>query len=173
MRAILLLDVQSGDRAIPFYWNTKNDHPNFPVSRYISRNRFQDIIHYLKINFLNEKLDEEDWGHKVEPLATQFRITTTPEIYQLDQDWTVDEQLVQFTDRSKDTIQMNSKIAGEDYKIYSLCDPHDYMLDFKFSSARTKIAEIQSYSGFSNGKTVVLRLTEELLTQFPPPIFPY
>lgn len=171
--ATLLLGAQPGSRNMAYYWDTDNSHPDFPISRYISRDRYKQITQYLKINSPNEELNAENWWHKVEPLATQFRVATRPEIYQPGQNLAIDEQLVQFTGRSKDTIQMDSKVAGEGYKIYSLCDPHGYMLNFKFSSARTKIAEIRPYPGYSNGETVVLRLTEELLVRFPPPTSPY
>jgi Pyruvate/2-oxoacid:ferredoxin oxidoreductase gamma subunit len=75
-------------------------------------------------------LPDEQWYKKIDPLANAFRAATTPELYQLPQNLSIDEQLIQFTGRSKHTIQMNSKAAGAGYKIYSLCCSNGYMIDF-------------------------------------------
>ncbi|KAF7501968.1 hypothetical protein GJ744_006158, partial [Endocarpon pusillum] len=82
---------------------------------------------------------DNQWYKKVEPLATRFRNATTPQVYELPQNLSIDEQLVKFKGRSKHTIQMNSKAAGQGYKIYSLCSTDGYMIDFRFSSATEKL----------------------------------
>lgn len=133
--ATLLLGAQPGSRNIAYYWDTDDKHPDFPVARFISRNRYQQITRYLKINPPDEDLRAEDWWYKVEPLATQFRKAMSTEIYRPGQNLAINEQLIQFTGRSKDTIQMDSKAAGKGYKIYSLCNLYSFMLNFKFSSA--------------------------------------
>jgi uncharacterized Fe-S cluster-containing MiaB family protein len=79
---------------------------------------------------------------KVKPLATAFRQATTSELYELSQNLSINEQLIQFTGRLKHTIQMNLKTAGKSYKIYSLCCFNGYMIDFRFTSGEQKVAEL-------------------------------
>ena len=164
--AILLIGVQSGGRDVPYYWNQNNNQPTWLVAEYISQQRFQQITRYLKINRPGPIADHQ-WYQKVEPLATRFREATTKEIYQLSQDLSIDEQLISFKGRSKHTIQMNTKAAGEGYKIYSLCCSNGYMIDFKFSSAIKKVAELRDYSDFSQSEAVVLDFAHSLLIRFP------
>ena len=137
--AVLLIGVQAGGRDLPYYWNQQDNLPDWPVAEYISRNRFQQISRYIKLNEPGD-LPDDQWYKKVEPLATRFREATTAEVYQLPQHLSIDEQLIRFKGRSKHTIQMNSKAAGQGYKIYSLCCANGYMIDFKFTSGQQKIA---------------------------------
>jgi Transposase IS4 len=64
---------------------------------------------------------------------------------------------------------MNSKAAGEGYKIYSLCCLNGYMVDFKFSSAVEKIAELEHYEGFTPSESIVLDLANTLTERFSRP----
>ena len=48
--AILLIGAQSGGRNIEYYWNQNDNQPTWPVTEYISRQRFEQITRYLKIN---------------------------------------------------------------------------------------------------------------------------
>jgi Transposase IS4 len=90
-------------------------------------------------------------------------------VYQLPQNLSIDEQLIKFKGRSKHTIQMNSKAAGEGYKIYSLCCSNGYLVDFKSSSAVEKIAELEHYEGFTPSESIVLDLANTLTERFPRP----
>jgi Transposase IS4 len=164
--AVLLIGAQLGGRDIAYYWNQADNYPNWPVAEYISLCRFQQITRYLKINRPGD-LSDDQWYKKVEPVATEFRKATTEEMYQLPQNLSIDEQLIKFKGRSKHTIQMNSKAAGEGYKIYSLCYSNGYMVDFKFSSAVEKVAELEHYDGFSSSESVVLDLASSLIERFP------
>ncbi len=166
--AVLLIGAQPGGRDLAYYWNQKKDYPHWPVAKYVSLRRFQQISRYLKINRPGP-LSDDQWYKKVEPLATHFRKATTSNVYELPQNLSIDEQLVKFKGRSKHTIQMNSKAAGEGYKIYSLCCSNGYLIDFKFSSATEKVAELEQYPGFSQSEAVVLTLAESLLARFPRP----
>jgi Transposase IS4 len=98
-----------------------------------------------------------------------LRAATTEELYQLPQDLSIDEQLIKFKGRSKHTIQMNSKAAGEGYKIYSLCCSNGYMVDFKFSSTIERVAELEHYEGFTSSESIVLDLASTLVERFPRP----
>ncbi|ERF72396.1 hypothetical protein EPUS_07558 [Endocarpon pusillum Z07020] len=157
--AILLIGAQPGGRDLAYYWNQKENYPHWPVAEYISLLRFQQISRYLKINRPGP-LPDNQWYKKVEPLATHFRKATTPNMYELPQNLSIDEQLVKFKGRSKHTIQMNSKAAGKGYKIYSLCCSNGYMVDFRFSSATEKVAELGGYPEFSQSEAIVLDLAE-------------
>lgn len=64
---------------------------------------------------------------------------------------------------------MNSKAVGEGYKIYSLCCPNGYIVDFRFTSGVSKVAELGQWPGFSTSEAVVLDLAETLTTRFPRP----
>lgn len=69
--ATLLLGVQPGSRDMAYYWDKDDRHPNFPLARFISRNRYQQITRYIKINCPNEQLATKDWWRKVDPLASK------------------------------------------------------------------------------------------------------
>lgn len=166
--AVLLIGAQPGGRDLPYYWNQQDNLPDWPVAEYISLNRFQQISRYLKLNRPGD-LPDNQWYKKVEPLATRFREATTAEVYELPQNLSIDEQLVRFTGRSKHTIQMNSKAAGQGYKIYSLCCSNGYMVDFKFTSAQEKIAQMELFAEFSQSESVILNLAQSLLERFPRP----
>jgi Transposase IS4 len=166
--AVLLIGAQAGGRDLAYYWNQQDNLPDWPVAEYISRQRFQQIARYLKLNRPGD-LPDDQWYKKVEPLATRFREATTAEIYQLPQHLSIDEQLIRFKGRSKHIIQMNSKAAGQGYKIYSLCCANGYMVDFRFTSGQQKVAQLTSYSGFSASESVVLDLAHTLLKRFPRP----
>jgi hypothetical protein len=62
---------------------------------------------------------------------------------------------------------MNSKAANKGYKIYSLCCLNGYIVDFKFSSAVKKIAELEYYNSFSLSESVILDLASSLIERFP------
>ena len=164
--AILLIGAQLGNRDIDYYFSCSKADPAWPVAEYISQHRFKQISSYLKINKSGD-LPDERWFEKVNPMANSFRKATTLNLYRLPQDLCVDEILVQFSGRSKHTIQMNSKAAGEGYKIYCLCYPNGYLIDFRFTSAEQKIAEIGDWEGFTASEVVVLDLITQLQTRLP------
>jgi Transposase IS4 len=78
--AVLLIGAQPGCRDLKYYWNQKDDHPDWPVAEYISKTRFEQITRYLKINRPGDLADDQ-WYKKVEPLARTFRKATTKELY--------------------------------------------------------------------------------------------
>lgn len=71
---------------------------------------------------------------------------------------------MRFKGRSKHTIQMNSKAAGEGYKSYSFCCSNGHIIDFKFSRAAEKVAKLEQYSGFTHNKTVVLDFADSVFS---------
>ena len=57
--ALLLIGAQPGSRDIPYYWNTKDEQPDWPVVKYIYMYRFQQISRYLKVNKPGDLSDEQ------------------------------------------------------------------------------------------------------------------
>jgi Transposase IS4 len=39
--AVLLIRAQPGGRDLEYYWNQEDNHPDWPVAEYISRDRFE------------------------------------------------------------------------------------------------------------------------------------
>ena len=70
---------------------------------------------------------------------------------------------------------MNLKAAGEGYKVYSLCCANSFMIDFKFTSAVERVANLEpeehsdSEEDFTQSETVILNLANSLLAHFPRP----
>ena len=57
--AVLLTGVQAGGRDLPYYWNQQDNLPDWPVAEYISRNRFQQISRYIKLNEPGDLPDDQ------------------------------------------------------------------------------------------------------------------
>jgi Transposase IS4 len=73
--ALYLLGTQ-GAASLVDNWSTPEDSPVYPIRRYISLVRFQQISRYLKLNTPgnnNDNLKDRDFWHKVDPLVTSFR----------------------------------------------------------------------------------------------------
>lgn len=168
--AVLLLGSQYGGRDIRYYWTNDSNEPQWPISQYFSRTRFQQITRYLKINAAGSILTDKNWWKQVDSIANTFRAATTTQLLQLPTDLSVDEQLIRFKGRSKHTIQMNSKAAGKGFKIYSATTPSGYLIDFRFSSATEKIAEIDEEwenDGWSASEALIMELTTAIQKRFP------
>jgi Transposase IS4 len=57
--AVLLIGAQPGRRDLEYYWNQENNHSDWPVTEYISRDRFEQITRYLKINKPGDLADDQ------------------------------------------------------------------------------------------------------------------
>ena len=132
---ILLLMGLDHSPAIENYWTNDLNKPIYiAIQRVMSLRRFQQIKRFLKIsNPLNEPDSSgPDWWKKLEPLVTEFQ-KASQEYYRPGPHVSVDEQLILFKGRSKHTMQMVAKEAGQGFKIYSLCGGN-YLLAFLFAS---------------------------------------
>jgi Transposase IS4 len=175
--ALLLMGYHPRSGPIENYWKESTDKPLYPIRSYISQKSFQQIARYLKINHPNENLKEEDWFKKIEPLSRHFR-TVAKQLWTPSSTISVNEVLVQSKGRSKHTLQIDSKAAGEGYKLYLVAD-EDYCLDFLYSSKATGVAELRTFQPtsalyktvknklFSDSKAVILTLVDRLRDVYP------
>ena len=58
----------------------------------------------------------------------------------------IDKQLIHCEERSKHTLQIETKTAAKGYKLYSICDPSGYLFDFLFSSKVVKVVENKQFT---------------------------
>jgi hypothetical protein len=173
--AAMLMGIQP-QACLDDYWNTSEDKPIFPVQQYISRQRFQQISRYLKINNPddNDNLAGIHDYHKIEPLMSSFR-QACQNLINLSESVSVDENLLAARTRSKDLIQIDNKAAGKGYKVYTLCCG-SYLYDWIYTSKRAKVPQAKNYipqsEGFENDaftdtERMVLTLVEQLLDSHP------
>ena len=161
---IILLSDESSLWATDQYWNTDPEYTmDTAVYESISLRRFEQIKRFLKVS--DPALDEENskcsnWYKKVEIFTSQFRSAARSGLTP-GRDLSIDELLVRFKGRSKHTMQMAVKAAGQGFKAYAIC--HDnYLYDFRFTSPKTGITELVSVSNFSSSSSVVLNLVDAL-----------
>jgi hypothetical protein len=73
----------------------------------------------------------------------------------------IDEQLMLFKGRTKHSMMINTKEAGQGFKLYSLC-VGNYLIWFTFISKPAGIDCIQPIKGLSDSATVILNLMGQL-----------
>ena len=73
----------------------------------------------------------------------------------------IDEQLVLFKGRSKHTIMINSKEAGQGFKLYSLC-VSNYLIWFIFTSKPAGIDRLQPIRGLALLSAIIVNLIGKL-----------
>ena len=74
----------------------------------------------------------------------------------------VNEQLILFKERSKHAMNMVSKSAEYDFKIYSLCVDKNYLYHFYFTSKTSKISGVKAVKNMSASSAVVFELCKKL-----------
>jgi len=115
------------------YWNISSVRFFYiEIQNAMSCNRFEQILRYWKISDSDEILDfkDSDFWKKLESLTTDIQ-ASSQWYWKLSRNVFVDEQLIDFWDRSKHFMQLSTKIINKSFKIYSLCD-ENYMLNFLF-----------------------------------------
>jgi hypothetical protein len=171
--AAMLMGIQP-QSCLDDYWNTSEDKPTFPLQQYITRQRFQQISRYLKINDPNEDLTGLHDYHKIEPLISSFR-QACQSIIHLSESVSIDENLLAARTRSKDLIQIDNKAAGKGYKVYTLCCG-SYLYDWIYTLKRAKVPQAKNYTpqhegfkedAFTDTERMVLTLVEQLLDSHP------
>ena len=101
--------------------------------QYIAYSQFEQIKRYFHVSLPSpEPLLAKDWYIKLsllfEILCQRFKDYYIPA-----QNVSVDEMMVQFTGRSKDTIKTPKKPISEGYKLWALCSA-GYTWDFLWHS---------------------------------------
>jgi Transposase IS4 len=172
--ALFLLGTQ-GAASLVDNWKTSEDSPLYPIRRFISLVRFQQISRYLKINRpskANDTLKDTEFWLKVEPLASSFRDKCRANL-RPGTVFAIDEQLRRNRGRWKHALQISSKADSKGVKIYSLCTGY-YCYDFLFASKIVGVPEVRKFvpkdptmKPFSTSESVVLTLIEQLQQQYP------
>lgn len=175
---LLLIGCHPNAGKIDEFWDCRSEHIFYPWTQYIPHARFDQLSRFLKLNDPEEQLDDDHWFGKFEPLASHWR-SVSRRTLQPGSRVTVDEQLIEFTGRSKHILRINSKAAGQGYKIYTLCTPDGYVWDFLFSSkivgressifepTSSTYAETRPKKAFSSADYTVLTLVDSLRKQWP------
>jgi hypothetical protein len=167
--ALFLLGTQ-GAASLVDNWKTSEDSPLYPIRRFISLVRFQQISRYLKINRpgqANDSLKDSEFWHKVDPLVTSFRDRCKANL-RPGTTFAIDEQLRRNRGRWKHALQISSKAQSKGVKIYSLCAGY-YCYDFLHASKVVGVPEVRKFvptdpdtKPFSTSELVVLTLIEQL-----------
>jgi Transposase IS4 len=154
------------------YWNCSEDKPIFPLQKYMTRQRFEQISRYFKVNSPHEVVTDKEFWRKVEPLMSSFREACQLLITPSDTA-SIDENLVSSRHRSSHLIQIDNKAAGKGYKIYTLA-LHYYLYDWAYTSKKTPVPQAKGYTpqhpdheAFTDTERMVLTLVERLLATQP------
>jgi hypothetical protein len=94
--------------------------------------RWEQIKRYMHASPMVEELPQERFFEKMEPLANQVQANFQRWVV-LATDVAIDEMMVKFKGRSKDTVRMRDKPIKEGYKVLALSE-HGYTWSFLFSS---------------------------------------
>ena len=78
-----------------------------------------------------------------------------------ERDVSVNEQLILFKGHSRHTMNMRTKAASHDFKIYSLC-VQNYHYNFLFTLKAFKISLLEKMKGLSDSSSMVLQLAKSL-----------
>ena len=118
------------------YWSQQPDKSiTMPIQYEMTKNRFQQIKRFLKINDgcteLSRLSKGLDWWKKLDPLATDIQAALL-EYYLPGDKVSIDEQLIGFSGQSCYTMTISVKKAGKKFKVYSLCQAN-YLLSFLFA----------------------------------------
>jgi hypothetical protein len=101
------------------YWYQKSDWPRHPITRYMGLNRFEQIKRYFHVSLFTGA--RETTVERLEPveslLKEAFQKVVTPAT-----SVAVDEMIIRFTGRSKETIMMRGKPVPEGFYVLALCD---------------------------------------------------
>jgi hypothetical protein len=116
--AVMLIGIHPQSK-LKDYWNTSKDKPTFPLQTKMSREPFQQISRYFKVNSPHEVLNDDHFYVKVEPPMSSFR-EAAQKLVKLPDTVAIDENLIAAQIRSKHLIQINNKVASKGYKIYCL-----------------------------------------------------
>lgn len=154
------------------YWNTSEDKPIYPIQQHVTRETFQQICRYLKVNSAREEVPETRFFDKLEPLMSTFR-EASKKLVDLPDTVSIDENLVAADTRTIHLLQIDNKAAGKGFKIYTLCSGH-YLYDWIYTSKVAKVPQAKHYKSrisqalFTDSERMVLTLVEAMIESHPP-----
>jgi hypothetical protein len=95
------------------------DKPQHPIMRAMPMRRWEQIKRFIHASPIVEEIPQERWFEKMQPLADQVQSNFQRWVI-LATDVDIDEMMVKFKGRSKDTIRMRDKPIKEGYKVFAL-----------------------------------------------------
>ena len=110
------------------YWSNNSYTPNHPIKCYMSLKRFQQIERFFHVCDPQGDNGQSFFFSKLEPLMSHFRYTSK-DLWELGCKLSVDEMMIVFSGRSKETVRMRNKPVPCGYKMWALCD-QGYVWDF-------------------------------------------
>jgi hypothetical protein len=126
--------------SLPDYWKNNPLRPVHPIRNYISQTRFEQILRYFHIADPSEVSDS--WTYKVNPLLDAVR-SALMKYYTPQTNVSIDEAMIRFSGRSRDTFKMLNKPIDEGYKAICLAD-RGYIFDFRMPSRSRTTPEIKN-----------------------------
>jgi hypothetical protein len=127
--------------------------------------RWEQIKRFIHASPIVEEVPQERWFEKMQPLADQVQANFQRWVI-LATDVAIDEMMVKFKGRSKDTIRMREKPIKEGYKVFALSE-HGYTWAFLFSSRVLGPVGLRAWAnvrdlGFSKTDQTVVQLAGSL-----------
>jgi hypothetical protein len=127
--------------------------------------RWEQIKRFIHASPIVEEVPQERWFEKMQPLADQVQANFQRWVI-LATDVAIDEMMVKFKGRSKDTIRMREKPIKEGYKVFVLSE-HGYTWAFLFSSRIMGPVDLRPWAnvwglGFSKTDQTVVQLAGSL-----------
>jgi hypothetical protein len=127
--------------------------------------RWEQIKRFIHASPIVEEIPQERWFEKMQPLADQVQANFQRWVI-LATDVAIDEMMVKFKGRSKDTIRMREKPIKEGYKVFALSE-HGYTWAFLFSSRIMGPVDLRPWAnvrdlGFSKTDQTVVQLAGSL-----------
>jgi hypothetical protein len=105
----------------------------------------------------------EDWCRKIEPMSSPIR-QRCMELVIPGTECAVDEIMIRFHGRSKHTVRMPKKPIKKGFKVFAVCQG-GYTYNWRFTSPKAGISELERYPGLAPTQAVVLDLAKSLTYQ--------
>ena len=116
--------------SIDLYWETSDIATSYPITRFISRNRFLDI--YRRFCTWDPTEHISSVFEKVKPWSTHIK-DVSKHWWRPSSNISVDEAMIRFTGRSKDIVRLPNKPVSVGYKIWITADS-GFIIDFMYHS---------------------------------------
>ncbi|KAI3655447.1 hypothetical protein MP638_003354, partial [Amoeboaphelidium occidentale] len=142
------------------YWRTDPQYPDFKFNNIMSFRRFQLLKRFLHVSKHDD--DHDHYSSKVKWLADEIE-NNSRKYYSPSATLSVDEMMIRFGGRSKDTYRIRGKPISEGYKILALCDS-GFTYAFLFASSRERTILEEDFRGesFNETQKEVLALAHKL-----------
>jgi Transposase IS4 len=127
------------------YWRNNPLWPDHPIREYMSQTRFKQILRYFHIANPSEATDK--WIYKVNPLLNVVR-SASSKYYVPQINVSINEAMIRFSGRSRDTFKMLNKPINEGYKAIYVID-RGYIVNFRMPSRTHSTPEVEDINGLN------------------------